>query len=85
MGKLFQSRHALSKTEFMPQKVNFAAGNLSKGPFRMLYVMFLKTKYGYIDCLTLTGATFTPANHGNLLPKNSFVLLVQRKKYLCLI
>ena len=33
----------------MPQEVNFAAGNLSKGPFLMLYVMFLKTKYDHIN------------------------------------
>ena len=48
-GKLFQSRHALNNTEFMPQEVDLAAGNLSKGPFLILYVMFLKTKYDHIN------------------------------------
>ena len=47
--KLFQSRHALNNTEFMPQEVDLAAGNLSKGPFLILYVMFLKTKYDHIN------------------------------------
>ena len=43
-GKLFEISHALNNTEFMPCEVDFAAGNLSKGPFLILYVMFLKTK-----------------------------------------
>ena len=47
--KLFQSRHALNNTEFMPQEVDLAAGNLSKGPFLILNVMFLKTKYDHIN------------------------------------
>ena len=48
-GKLFQSRHALNNTEFMPNDVDLAAGNLSKRPFLILYVMFLKTKYDHIN------------------------------------
>ena len=48
-GKLFQSRHALKNTEFMPYEVDFTAGNLSKGPFLILYVMFLETKYDHIN------------------------------------
>ena len=48
-GKLFQSRHALNHTEFIPLEVDFAAGNLGKGPFLILYVMFLKTEYDHIN------------------------------------
>ena len=48
-GKMFQSKHALNNTEFMPQEVNLAAGNLSKEPFVILYDMFLKTKYDHIN------------------------------------
>ena len=47
--KLFQSRHVLNTTEFMPQEVDFAAGNVSKGPFLILHVMYLKTKYDHIN------------------------------------
>ena len=47
--KPFQSRHALNNTEFMPQEVDLAAGNLSKGPFLILNVMFLKTNYDHIN------------------------------------
>ena len=35
--------------------------------------------------IILMGTSFTPTNHGRLLPKNSFVLLVRCKKYLCFI
>ena len=42
-------RHALNNTEFMPYYVDLAAGNLSKGTFLILYVMFLKTKYDHIN------------------------------------
>ena len=48
-GKLFQSRHALNNTEFMLYEVHFAAGNLSKGPFLILYAMFLKTTYNHLN------------------------------------
>ena len=33
----------------MPLEVDFAAGNLGKGPFLILYVMFLKTEYDRIN------------------------------------
>ena len=33
----------------MPKEVDFAAVNLSKRPFRILRIMFLKTKYDHID------------------------------------
>ena len=33
----------------MPYEVDLAAGNLNKGPFLMLYVMFWKTKYDHIN------------------------------------
>ena len=46
-GKLFQSKHALNNTEFMLQEVDSAEGNLIKGPFLILYFMFLKTKYDH--------------------------------------
>ena len=35
--------------------------------------------------IVLKGASFTPTNHRRLLPNNSFVFLIRRKKYLCLI
>ena len=34
--------------------------------------------------IVLKGANFMPTNHGRLFPKNSFVFLIWRKKYLCL-
>ena len=45
---MFQSKHALNNTDFMSKEVDFAAGNPSEGPFLILYVMFLKTKYNNI-------------------------------------
>ena len=46
---MFLNRLALNNTGFMLEKVDFATGNPSKGPFLILYVMFLKTKDDHMN------------------------------------
>ena len=60
---------------------NLVTFSITSGTFRFFGVFFGNFCSSEI---ALKDASVTSTNHGRLLPKNSFVFLIRRKKYLCL-
>ena len=58
---------------------NLATLSITSGTFRFFGV-FVSNFCSYE--IVLKDASFTPTNHGRLLPKNSFAFLIRRKMYL---
>ena len=62
--------------------VNLATFSITSGTFTFSSI-FVSSFCSYE--IVLKSASFTPASRGRLISKNSFVFLIRRNKYLCLI